>query len=75
MPTLKQDDLSLDPLGPKEAERLLEATLEALITPESKALSLNITLGKGKVGNKQKPNITQVLDEFVISFQVFVEIG
>jgi len=67
LPNLKKD-VSLDPLEPKEAEKLLEATLEALITPESKALSLNITLGKKKVGDKQKPRITQVLDEFVISF-------
>ena len=65
----------MDPLEPKDAERLLEATLEALITPESKALSLNITLGKRKVGEKQKPLITKVLEEFVICFQIFVEIG
>ena len=65
----------MDPLGPKEAERLLEATLEALITPESKALSLDITLGKKKIGDKQRPRITQVLDKFVVSFKVFVEIG
>ena len=65
----------MDTSEPKEAERLLEATLEALITPESKALSLNIILGKARAGNKQKPNITEVLDEFVMSFQVFVEIG
>ncbi|EDR11945.1 uncharacterized protein LACBIDRAFT_313933 [Laccaria bicolor S238N-H82] len=64
IPTLKQEELSLDPLAPKDAERMLEATLEALITPESRALSLDITLGKSKLGSKQRPNITKVLDEF-----------
>lgn len=67
MPNLKKD-VSLDPLEPKEAEKLLEATLEALITPESKALSLNINMAKKKLGERQKLRITQVLDEFVISF-------
>ena len=76
LPNLKKDKVSLDQLEPKQAEKLLEATLEALITPESKALSLDITLAKRKnLADNQRPLITQVLDEFVISFQVFVEIG